>query len=204
VTLWLGPAVFPAILDSCVLYPYELRCLLLEAAQEGLYRVHGSKRILDDTVRNLVADGRIDPPRAERLCSVMAAAFPEALVDPPPELELGLACDPGDRHVLAAAVAAKAEVIVTRNIRHFPAASIEPFGIEVLTPDQFLGNLLDLGPAAIHGCLEAIASQQRHPSRTVRALLQILGREAPNFASRCLEFLSPSSARPSPDQVPPA
>jgi predicted nucleic acid-binding protein len=200
VTLWLGPAVFPVILDSCVLYPYELRCLLLEAAQEGLYRVHWSRRILNDTVRNLVEDGRIDPARAQRLCGVMAAAFPEALVDPPPELELGLSCDPGDRHVLAATVAAKAEVIVTRNIRHFPITATEPFGVEALTPDQFLCNLLDLAPAAIHGCLTAMERQQRNPSRTVETLLQILRREAPNFASRGLEFLSPSSATPSPDQ----
>ncbi len=188
-TLWLGPAVFPAILDSCVLYPYELRCLLLEAAQEGLYRVHWSQRILDDTVRNLVKDGRIDPARAERLCSVMAAAFPEALIDPPQGLEAGMSCDPGDRHVLAAAVAAKAEVIVTHNIRHFPAESTESLGIQAVTPDQFLCNLLDLGEAAIHGCLKTMAEQQRNPSRSVETLLQILRRDTPIFSSRCLEFL---------------
>ena len=38
-SLWLEPAVFPVLLDSCVLYPYELRHLLLEAAHEQLYRV---------------------------------------------------------------------------------------------------------------------------------------------------------------------
>ncbi len=73
-TLWLGPAVFPAIFDSCVLYPYELHCLLLEAAQESLYRVHWSQRILDNTVRNLVEVSRIDPARAERL--VAQACWP--------------------------------------------------------------------------------------------------------------------------------
>jgi len=189
VTLWLGPAVFPAILDSCVLYPYELRCLLLEAAQDGLYRVHWSQRILVDTARNLVEDGRVDPARAERLCRLMAEAFPEALIDPPQGLEEGLSCDPGDRHVLAAAVAATADVIVTHNIRHFPAASTEPLGIQVVTPDQFLCNLLDLGAAAIHGCLNTMAEQQRNPSRSVETLLKILSREAPIFSSRCLEFL---------------
>lgn len=189
-TLWLGPAVFPAILDSCVLYPYELRCLLLEAAQEGIYRVHWSQKILDDTVRNLVEDGRIDPSKATRLCSVMAAAFPEARVDPPPELDIGLSCDPGDRHVLAAAVTAKAEVIVTHNIRHFPPESTDPLGIQALTPDQFLCNLLDLADAAIHGCLRQMALQQRSPKRTLEVLLRILSRDAPIFSSRCLEFLT--------------
>ena len=97
-------------------------------------------------------------------------------------------CDPGDRHVLAAAIAAKAEVIVTLNVRHFPAEDLEPLGIEAVTPDQFLGNLLDLAPGTILGCLETIAARQRNPARTAQALLQILSRQAPGFASRCLGF----------------
>jgi len=189
VSLWLEPAVFPVLLDSCVLYPYELRDLLLEAAHEHLYRVHWSAQILEDTVRNLLADARTTPERASRFCTAMERAFPEALVEPPTGLADQLGCDPGDRHVLAAAIAAKAEVIVTLNVRHFPAEVMAPLGIEAVTPDQFLCNLLDLDPTAIHGCLQTIAARQRNPARTARALLQILNRQAPIFASRCMEFL---------------
>ena len=187
-SLWLEPAVFPVLLDSCVLYPYELRDLLLEIAHEHLYRVHWSPQILDDTTRNLVADGRTTPEKASRFCAAMGRAFPEALVEPPPGLADQLGCDPGDRHVLAAAIAAKAEVIVTLNVRHFPTEVLEPLGIEAVTPDQFLCNLLDLAPGAIHGCLQTIAARQRNPARTAQALLQILSRQAPTFASRCMEF----------------
>ena len=187
-SLWLEPAVFPVLLDSCVLYPYELRDLLLELAHEHLYRVHWSPQILDDTTRNLVADGRTTPEKASRFCAAMDRAFPEALVEPPPGLADQLGCDPGDRHVLAAAIAAKAEVIVTLNVRHFPAEVLVPLGIEAVTPDQFLCNLLDLAPGAIHGCLQTIAARQRNPARTAQALLQILSRQAPTFASRCMEF----------------
>ena len=66
-SLWRDPAVFPVLLDSCVLYPYELRDLLLELAHEHLYRVHWSPQILDDTVRNLLADARSTPEKASRL-----------------------------------------------------------------------------------------------------------------------------------------
>lgn len=187
-SLWLEPAVFPVLLDSCVLYPYELRDLLLEIAHEQLYRVHWSAQILEDTVRNLVADARSTPEKASRFCAAMERAFPEALVEPPPGLADQLGCDPGDRHVLAAAIAAKAEVIVTLNVRHFPTEVLEPLGIEAVTPDQFLCNLLDLDPGAMHGCLETIAARQRNPARTAQALLQILSRQAPTFASRCMEF----------------
>lgn len=187
-SLWLEPAVFPVLLDSCVLYPYELRDLLLEIAHEHLYRVHWSTQILEDTVRNLIADARTTPERASRFCAQMERAFPEARVEPPPGLADQLGCDPGDRHVLAAAIAAKAELIVTLNVRHFPAEVLEPLGIEAVTPDQFLCNLLDLAPGAIHECLETIAARQRNPARTAQALLQILSRQAPTFASRCMEF----------------
>jgi predicted nucleic acid-binding protein len=188
VSLWLEPAVFPVLLDSCVLYPYELRDLLLEAAHEHLYRVHWSPRILQDTVRNLLEDERTTPEKASRFCAAMERAFPEAQVAPPAGLADQLGCDPGDRHVLAAAIAAKAEVIVTLNVRHFPVEVLSPLGIEAVSPDQFLCNLLDLAPAAIHDCLQAIAERQRNPARTAQALLQILSRQAPTFASRCMEF----------------
>ena len=162
-SLWLEPAVFPVLLDW-------------------------SPQILEDTVRNLLADARSTPEKASRFCAAMERAFPEAMVEPPSRLADQLGCDPGDRHVLAAAIAAKAELIVTLNVRHFPAVVLEPLGIEAVTPDQFLCNLLDLAPGAIHCCLETIAARQRNPARTAQALLQILSRQAPTFASRCMEF----------------
>jgi hypothetical protein len=90
--------------------------------------------------------------------------------------------------VLAAAIAAKAEVIVTLNVRHFPSEVLAPLGIEAVTPDHFLCNLLDLDPITIHGCLRAMAARQRNPARSAQVLLQILSRQAPVFASRCMEF----------------
>ncbi|MFM1899767.1 MAG: hypothetical protein RLZZ216_343 [Cyanobacteriota bacterium] len=187
-SLWLEPAVFPVLLDSCVLYPYELRDLLLESAHVHLYRVHWSRQILEDTVRNLLADGRTNQEQAGRFLAAMDRAFPEALVEPPEGLADLLGCDPGDRHVLAAAIVAKAEVIVTLNVRHFPKEVLAPLGIEAVTPDQFLCNLLDLDRDTIHGCLRTMAAGQRNPARTSQALLQILSRQAPAFTRRCMEF----------------
>lgn len=50
------------------------------------------------------------------------------------------AVDEGDRHVVAAALAARADGIVTRNIRHFPVEPLEALGIEVQALDEFLVN----------------------------------------------------------------
>lgn len=49
--------------------------------------------------------------------------------------------DPNDRHVLAAAIHARAQVIVTRNLRDFPGDTLGPWDIEAQHPDIFLAGL---------------------------------------------------------------
>ena len=176
-SLWLEPAVFPVVLDSCVLYPYTLRDLLLEAANFPLYRAHWSPKILEDTLRHLVADQRITSDRANYLRLRIETAFPEASVNPPAGIAEAVDCDPGDRHVVAAAIAAKAELIVTDNIRHFPAKALSPLGIEAMTPDQFLCDLWDLQPQILFRCLQTIAGRQKDPRRrTIDFVLDSLNR----------------------------
>ncbi len=64
--------------------------------------------------------------------------------------------DPDDRHVLAAAIKAKAEVIVTSNLRDFPRAQLEKYDIEAQHQDTFITNLIELDPVpvieAVHKC----------------------------------------------------
>lgn len=79
----------------------------------------------------------------------MAAAFPDAEVTGYRPLIDELTCDPKDRHVLAAAVRAAAGAIVTFNTDDFPDHSVEAFELEVIHPDTFLLDLLDLAPGAV-------------------------------------------------------
>jgi hypothetical protein len=60
-------AVFPVVLDSCVLFPMTLRDTLLRAAEAGLYRSYWSQEILDGATRNLVMTGRMTEEQAVRL-----------------------------------------------------------------------------------------------------------------------------------------
>ena len=116
-------AIISVILDSCVLYPMYLRDTLLCAADAGLYRVHWSQEILDGAIRNLVADGQITEQQAAYLERQMNSAFPEAIIAVTERLIPCMDNDKGDRHVLAAALIVKAHVIVTDNLKHFPATS---------------------------------------------------------------------------------
>lgn len=198
-SLWLEPAVFPVVLDSCVLYPRELRDVLLEAANHGLYRVHWSPKILDDALGHLLQDQRITEDCARGLRAAMQDVFPGAVVDPPADLAKGVCCDPSDRHVVAAAMAAKAELIVTRNTRHFPAEALLSLGIKAVKPDQFLCNLLDLSELAIYDSLRNIVRRRvKHtnssPVVIINTLLESLRRDAKDFTSRISEFLVTESS----------
>ncbi len=69
----------------------------------------------------------------------MDQEFEEALVTGyEPLIDTLLLPDPNDRHVLAAALKCEAEVIVTENLRHFPADALSPFGLVAQSADDFI------------------------------------------------------------------
>ena len=55
--------------------------------------------------------------------------------------------DPDDRHVLATAIRSSASIIVTYNLKDFPAKSINEYGIDAQHPDDFITHLFDLSPS---------------------------------------------------------
>lgn len=103
------------------------------------------------------------------------SAFPDATAEPLAEDELDATdIDPGDRHVVAAAVAAGADAIVTINVRHFPVAALNPVGIAVLTPGFLLDMLETLQPSLVDQALDAMSRRWKNPPRTSREILNLL------------------------------
>lgn len=175
-------APFAVVLDANVLYPFSLRDCLLRAAEEGLYQVLWSEQILEEVRRNLVANGVMPDTSAQRLIQVMNEAFPEALTSVSDGLIARMRNHPKDRHVVAAAVSAGAQLIVTSNLRDF---KVLPAGIEALSPTTSCGT----SSTSTHRCLSRLcAAKQRLyavlPARSKSSLLA--------YRSR-----SPSSRRPS-------
>lgn len=84
--------------------------------------------------------------------------------------------DPDDRHVVATALDAGASVIVTFNLRDFPAAVLEPLGVSAVHPDAFACELFRDHPDAVVDVIRAQAADLRNPPRTVRDVLDALGR----------------------------
>jgi predicted nucleic acid-binding protein len=161
-----------AVLDANVLYPARLRDLFLRLAIAGLYRALWTERILDECFDNLLAD-RPDVPaeHLHRTRRLMTVAVPDAVVEDYDHLidDLDLP-DPDDRHVLAAAVAASAGLIVTGNLTDFPPAAI-PAGITVLSPDAFVLRLIQADIDAVATVVDQQAGALRNPPMTTAELL---------------------------------
>jgi hypothetical protein len=109
-------------------------------------------------------------------------AFPEALSIGHENLISEMTNEPNDRHVLAAAVHSRAEVLVTWNTRHFRPEYCEPYGISIQTPDDFLCSLWNEAPTAMSEVLQQQASDLVNPLMTVEELLGVLEHLVPSFA----------------------
>lgn len=82
--------------------------------------------------------------------------------------------DPDDRHVVAAAMHAKADAIVTFNLQDFPAAALEPLHLEAIHPDDFMTYQLDLCEAAILAAANNVCRRLRNPPKTGKQYLDAL------------------------------
>jgi hypothetical protein len=63
--------------------------------------------------------------------------------------------DPKDRHVIDAAIQSGTNLIVTTNLRHFPADILKVFGIRAESPDDFLVSLYNTNQGRVQQVIEA-------------------------------------------------
>lgn len=143
--------------DANVLYPSTLRDLLIRIAQAGLVQGKWSARILDEVFDNLCENRPdLDATALNRTRALMMTAVRDCMVSGYesliPVLELP---DPDDRHVLAAAIRVRAQVIVTDNQKDFPAETLSEWDIEPKDADEFV--LDQIGLSAKVGLVRSVA-----------------------------------------------
>jgi predicted nucleic acid-binding protein len=170
------PGAPAAVLDANVLFPFQLRNLLLHLAVDGLFQPLWSEQIVDECVRNLRTRAGLEDAQCEHLVGQMRAAFPEAWGEGFDGAADGLVLpDEGDRHVIALAVHQEAEFIVTRNLKHFPANVLRPLRIRAIDPDEFIVRLWRRnGPAVLCAADRHRLSLRRAPLTPERYLESLL------------------------------
>src|SRR5437016_5654714 len=145
-----------AIYDANILYPAPLRDLFIRLAQAGLVRARWTETIHDEWLRNVLKDNpQLSPERLTRTRTLMNEAVRDCLVTDYEDLIGSLTLpDVDDRHVLAAAIRADANVIVTYNLTDFPAETLAHFDVVAQHPDDFLVSLLDVAPGVVCGAVK--------------------------------------------------
>jgi predicted nucleic acid-binding protein len=174
---------FPAFLDTCVLYPAYLCDTLLRLAEAETYRPLWSADVLTELRRNLIDEG-IDADKVDYRIGEMRRSFPDASVTGYESLIEAMTTHPKDRHVLAAAVRANAEVVVTFNTSDFPDSALKPYDITAVHPDDFLLDQLDLYPGLTIEVLHQQVTAYRYEPTTLPGLLVRLEQSGlPRFAA---------------------
>jgi predicted nucleic acid-binding protein len=165
-----------AVLDACVLYPPSLRDLLMRIASVGSYEPRLTEEIHDEWTRNVLANNRnIKPTQLDRTRRLMNQVAPNCLVfGYEAHISTFTLPDLDDRHVLAAAIEAKAKWIVTFNLSDFPNAVLQRYNVQAVHPDYFLSALFDKNAKLFLQGVQAHRASLKKPPKTVEDYLQTL------------------------------
>jgi hypothetical protein len=103
----------------------------------------------------------------------MEAAFREAnVVEYEPFLCIGANLpDKDDAHVLAAAVKTQASVLVTENLKDFPAKILRPLNLEARSSDAFIADTIALDPGRAVAAVRKMRERFKKPEKTPAQLL---------------------------------
>ncbi len=163
------------VLDACVLYPAAQRDLFMWLAAGGVIRAHWTNDIHDEWMRNVERNFGVARSILERVSKLMDRAAGDALIDQYRQHErLFPKTDAKDRHVAAAAVAARKRsrvnnvTIITWNLKDFYPKELAAVGVVAETPDAFLCRLLADSPEDVIAAFMRMRDNLRNPTKTTR------------------------------------
>jgi hypothetical protein len=181
-------ADFRVFLDACVLANFGVCDLLLRLSERPRLIVpHWSAQVLAEVHRTHLERLKWPLPVAQSFQAKVRETFPDAEVTGYEGLLPMLANHEKDRHVLAAAIRGQCQLILTFNLKDFPADILKPWGIYANHPQDYLLILYEMEPKQVIACLGAIAGKR---GLEVQDVLIRLGKVLPLFSQRLLDDLS--------------
>jgi predicted nucleic acid-binding protein len=168
--------------DANILFSRMLRDYVIYAAGEGAIEVHWSRQILAEMSRNLRENLGFSHEDTSRLEQLINDYIEYALLDVDPvhlAAVEAVEMDAEDRHVLAAAISADADILLTENTKDFPAEWMAERGIELLTAGQLLIRLADVFPDKMRAAHEKTVRYSPKPETDILVTLEaIAGKSA--------------------------
>jgi predicted nucleic acid-binding protein len=164
-------------IDTNVLFPFSVMDLLLALSEDSVITVIWSDALLDEWERVIVRQHQRTPETAASVTAAIREFFADGKVELASYEHL-ISEMPGkdadDHHHMAAAIAGKATVLLTENLKDFPAGPLAGRGIRVLRPDVFLRELLIELPSEVTATVVRMASEKRNPPRSTNDILTAL------------------------------
>jgi predicted nucleic acid-binding protein len=154
--------------------------LLRLAEPPALYEPRWTDEILAEVTRTLVI--RFGRSRESALYreAAMRDFFRDSLVRDYEPLVEKMTNHPKDRHVLAAAVACRADYLVTFNLKHFLTQPAGWHQVMVIGPSTFLKKLFAIDAAVVE---ERLCDQAKAIGISTDQLLERLAGSVPGFVS---------------------
>ncbi|MBK8094849.1 MAG: PIN domain-containing protein [Verrucomicrobiaceae bacterium] len=164
------------LLDACVLYPAALRDLLMRLAVHELIQARWSEKIHEEWMTAVLRERPdLTLEQLERTRQLMDLHAGDCLVSGYEwRIENLSLPDENDRHVLAAAIEAEADAIVTWNLSDFPPATLVAQGIARWTPDDLLMQLLSTDEDAVVKLMRQHRASLRNPPKSAEEYLETL------------------------------
>ncbi|NRB03862.1 MAG: PIN domain-containing protein [Rhodobacteraceae bacterium] len=164
------------LIDANVLFPTVMREVVLGVADQGLFTPLWSPRVLEEWARAAAKLGAQAEAQARGEIALLRAKWPDAEIrhDPAQEARFWLP-DPGDIHVIAAAVIGHADAIMTVNARDFPRHILAEEGLSRIDPDGYLIQCFEANPDVVIAVARRVLEQARTMSGddwTMRGLLK--------------------------------
>ncbi|MCL4291425.1 MAG: PIN domain-containing protein [Acidimicrobiia bacterium] len=173
-----------AALDADVLVPILLCDFLLTAFDLGLYEPVVSTEAIAEVERNLVEDfPRLDPEDIRRRVSQMRDALDDHLVDPGLLDDVPGGINPKDRHVIAAALAGEASVVVTNDKRLRAEIEAADVGLAARSADDFAAHLWEHMPDAVNAVIGTLVAKRTKRPVTGEELVEAMRDSLPTMAN---------------------
>lgn len=158
-----------AFLDSCVLYPFSLRDILLQYSVDGFFQAKWSVKVRQEVIRNVEAKNPQTKGKLKRTFDLMEEAVPDFLATPSLETinEIsGTTTDQKDVDILAAAIDSGCSHMVTSNLKDFDISHSMGRGVFIIHPDEFLEAVISGNLIRARVGFDSVVSRYKNPKRT--------------------------------------
>lgn len=168
---------FSVFLDTNVLYKSHIRDLILRLSRKDTFKVYWSDGVLAELQKNLSSSAGLSEDKVVRLTQKLNEIFPDSCISGYEDfVESVVLSATEDKHVVAAALHAHCDVILTENVKDFPDTELSRYAIEAQNPDTFLCHHYSLEQGKTIRAIQEHISMLNNPPLTFAEYLGWLER----------------------------